>query len=157
MEPRRRAGKEPAIEVGPSHQAEEVEEMEEFAHDMEDEDFVPGDGSTSAHRNGYYEVCGSKRVGTELRGTMVPREVRAKGEDVVDTPILGRLSSHPSVYLRTQVVPPVRTFRGAWYQAIQVCTQAHDVYRVFLVEKGFGDFISILVFCTRHSLVQALA
>ena len=96
-------------------------------------------------------------MGTELRGTMIPREVRAEGEAVVDTTLLGRLGSHPSVYLRAQVVPPDRTFRGAWYQAIQVCTHAHEVYRGFLVEQGFGDFISIPTFRTRHSLVQALA
>ena len=79
MAPRRRAGKDPAIETGPSYQAEEVEEiermdpMEQFAHDVEDEDFVPGPGTTSAPRSGYYEVFGSDGVGTELRGTMVPR------------------------------------------------------------------------------------
>ena len=55
------------------------------------------------------------------------------------------------------MVPSDRTFRGEWFQAIQVCTQAHDVYMVFLVERGFWDFISIPEFRTRHSLVQALA
>ena len=45
MAPRRRAGKEPTIETGPSHQAEEVEEIEQMdplerlAHAVEDEDF----------------------------------------------------------------------------------------------------------------------
>ena len=105
MAPRRRAGKEPAIEAGPSHQAVEVEEiermdpLEQLAHDVEDEDFVPGPGTNLAPRSGYYEVFGSGGVGTELRGTMVQREVREEGEDVVDTPLLGQLGSHPSVYL----------------------------------------------------------
>ena len=127
MAPRCRAGKEPAIEAGPSHVAED-EEMEQFSRNMEDEDYAPGAGSTSAPRSGYYEVFGPDGVGTELRGTIVPREVREADEDVVDTPLLGRLSSHPSMYLCTQVVPLERTFRGSWFQAIQVCNQAHDIY-----------------------------
>ena len=86
MAPRRRAWKEPAIEAGPSHQDEEVEEiehmdpLERLAHAVEDEDFVPGPGVTAAPRSGYYEVFGSDGMGTELRGTMIPREVRAEGE-----------------------------------------------------------------------------
>lgn len=106
--------------------------------------------------SGYYEQFSSSGDGKSHRGSFTVENLADIQRSVQDTPILRNLSSHPSVYLRAQKVPP-QPYRGAWFLAVTACQTAHESLRIFLDDHGFKDFLRINSFRSKHSLVQALA
>ncbi|XP_058192224.1 uncharacterized protein LOC131309633 [Rhododendron vialii] len=107
--------------------------------------------------SGYYEQFSSSGDGKSHRGSFTVENLADIQRSVQDTPILRNLSSHPSVYLRAQKVPPPLPYRGAWFLAVTACQTARESLRIFLDDHGFKDFLRISPFRSRHSLVQALA
>uniref|UniRef100_A0A2N9IQ76 Aminotransferase-like plant mobile domain-containing protein n=1 Tax=Fagus sylvatica TaxID=28930 RepID=A0A2N9IQ76_FAGSY len=73
---------------------------------------------------------------------------------VVDTSLLTGLHSHPSSSVRRCEDPPESIGRGGWSEFCQLLEIARPEYRDFLVELGFGPFLSIRYVHVRHPLVR---
>uniref|UniRef100_A0A2N9H139 Aminotransferase-like plant mobile domain-containing protein n=1 Tax=Fagus sylvatica TaxID=28930 RepID=A0A2N9H139_FAGSY len=73
---------------------------------------------------------------------------------VVDTPLLTNLHNHPSSSVRRCQDPPESIGRGGWSEFSQLLDIARPEYRDFLVELGFGPFLSIRYVHVRHPLVR---
>uniref|UniRef100_A0A2N9I400 Aminotransferase-like plant mobile domain-containing protein n=1 Tax=Fagus sylvatica TaxID=28930 RepID=A0A2N9I400_FAGSY len=73
---------------------------------------------------------------------------------VVDTSLLTNLHNHPSSSVRRCQDPPESIGRGGWSEFSQLLDIAHPEYRDFLVELGFGPFLSIRYVHVRHPLVR---
>uniref|UniRef100_A0A2N9FKF9 Aminotransferase-like plant mobile domain-containing protein n=1 Tax=Fagus sylvatica TaxID=28930 RepID=A0A2N9FKF9_FAGSY len=73
---------------------------------------------------------------------------------VVDTSLLTGLHSHPSSSVRRCQDPPESIGRGGWSEFCQLLEIARPEYRDFLVELGFGPFLSIRYVHVRHPLVR---
>uniref|UniRef100_A0A2N9IJU5 Aminotransferase-like plant mobile domain-containing protein n=1 Tax=Fagus sylvatica TaxID=28930 RepID=A0A2N9IJU5_FAGSY len=66
---------------------------------------------------------------------------------VVDTSLLTGLHSHPSSSVRRCEDPPESIGRGGWSEFCQLLEIARPEYRDFLVELGFGPFLSKSATC----------
>uniref|UniRef100_A0A2N9IKX7 Aminotransferase-like plant mobile domain-containing protein n=1 Tax=Fagus sylvatica TaxID=28930 RepID=A0A2N9IKX7_FAGSY len=73
---------------------------------------------------------------------------------VADTPLLTNLHNHPSSSVRRCQDPPESIGRGGWSEFSQLLDIARPEYRDFLVELGFGPFLSIRYVHVRHPLVR---
>uniref|UniRef100_A0A2N9GJI2 Aminotransferase-like plant mobile domain-containing protein n=1 Tax=Fagus sylvatica TaxID=28930 RepID=A0A2N9GJI2_FAGSY len=73
---------------------------------------------------------------------------------VADTSLLTGLHSHPSSSVRRCEDPPESIGRGGWSEFCQLLEIARPEYRDFLVELGFGPFLSIRYVHVRHPLVR---
>uniref|UniRef100_A0A2N9FIJ2 Aminotransferase-like plant mobile domain-containing protein n=1 Tax=Fagus sylvatica TaxID=28930 RepID=A0A2N9FIJ2_FAGSY len=73
---------------------------------------------------------------------------------VVDTSLLTNLHNHPSSSVRRCQDPPESIGRGGWSEFSQLLDIARPEYRDFLVELGFGPFLSIRYVHVRHPLVR---
>uniref|UniRef100_A0A2N9IQ64 Aminotransferase-like plant mobile domain-containing protein n=1 Tax=Fagus sylvatica TaxID=28930 RepID=A0A2N9IQ64_FAGSY len=76
---------------------------------------------------------------------------------VVDTSLLTGLHSHPSSSVRRCEVFTIllrALVRGGWSEFCQLLEIARPEYRDFLVELGFGPFLSIRYVHVRHPLVR---
>uniref|UniRef100_A0A2N9HKL5 Aminotransferase-like plant mobile domain-containing protein n=1 Tax=Fagus sylvatica TaxID=28930 RepID=A0A2N9HKL5_FAGSY len=73
---------------------------------------------------------------------------------VVDTLLLTNLHNHPSSSVRRCQDPPESIGRGGWSEFSQLLDIARPEYRDFLVELGFGPFLSIRYVHVRHPLVR---
>uniref|UniRef100_A0A2N9H701 Aminotransferase-like plant mobile domain-containing protein n=1 Tax=Fagus sylvatica TaxID=28930 RepID=A0A2N9H701_FAGSY len=73
---------------------------------------------------------------------------------VADTLLLTDLHNHPSSSVRRCQDPPESIGRGGWSEFSQLLDIARPEYRDFLVELGFGPFLSIRYVHVRHPLVR---
>uniref|UniRef100_A0A2N9HFR4 Aminotransferase-like plant mobile domain-containing protein n=1 Tax=Fagus sylvatica TaxID=28930 RepID=A0A2N9HFR4_FAGSY len=73
---------------------------------------------------------------------------------VADTLLLTDLHNHPSSSVRRCQDPPESIGRGGWSEFSQLLDIARPEYRAFLVELGFGPFLSIRYVHVRHPLVR---
>uniref|UniRef100_A0A2N9GA46 Aminotransferase-like plant mobile domain-containing protein n=2 Tax=Fagus sylvatica TaxID=28930 RepID=A0A2N9GA46_FAGSY len=73
---------------------------------------------------------------------------------VADTLLLTNLHNHPSSSVRRCQDPPESIGRGGWSEFSQLLDIARPEYRDFLVELGFGPFLSIRYVHVRHPLVR---
>uniref|UniRef100_A0A2N9IUH9 Aminotransferase-like plant mobile domain-containing protein n=1 Tax=Fagus sylvatica TaxID=28930 RepID=A0A2N9IUH9_FAGSY len=73
---------------------------------------------------------------------------------VADTSLLTNLHNHPSSSVRRCQDPPESIGRGGWSEFSQLLDIARPEYRDFLVELGFGPFLSIRYVHVRHPLVR---
>uniref|UniRef100_A0A2N9F631 Aminotransferase-like plant mobile domain-containing protein n=1 Tax=Fagus sylvatica TaxID=28930 RepID=A0A2N9F631_FAGSY len=73
---------------------------------------------------------------------------------VADTPLLTGLHGHPSSSVRRCEDPPASIGRGGWSEFCQLLEIARPEYRDFLVELGFGPFLSIRYVHVWHPLVR---
>uniref|UniRef100_A0A2N9J9J2 Aminotransferase-like plant mobile domain-containing protein n=1 Tax=Fagus sylvatica TaxID=28930 RepID=A0A2N9J9J2_FAGSY len=75
---------------------------------------------------------------------------------VVDTSLLTNLHNHPSSSVRRCQDPPESIGRGGWSEFSQLLDIARPEYRDFLVELGFGPFLSIRYVHVRHPLASMI-
>uniref|UniRef100_A0A2N9J5Z9 Aminotransferase-like plant mobile domain-containing protein n=1 Tax=Fagus sylvatica TaxID=28930 RepID=A0A2N9J5Z9_FAGSY len=73
---------------------------------------------------------------------------------VEDTPLLTGLIDHPSSLVRRCEDPHESVGRGGWSDFCQLLDVARQEYREFLVELGFGPFLSIRYVHVWHPLVR---
>uniref|UniRef100_A0A2N9IMC4 Aminotransferase-like plant mobile domain-containing protein n=1 Tax=Fagus sylvatica TaxID=28930 RepID=A0A2N9IMC4_FAGSY len=73
---------------------------------------------------------------------------------MADTPLLTGLHGHPLSSVRRCEDPPESIGRGGWSEFCQLLEIARPGYRDFLVELGFGPFLSIRYVHVWHPLVR---
>uniref|UniRef100_A0A2N9GED5 Uncharacterized protein n=1 Tax=Fagus sylvatica TaxID=28930 RepID=A0A2N9GED5_FAGSY len=63
--------------------------------------------------------------------------------EISDTPLLTNLLAHPSSLVRRCQEPPDSAGRGGWSDFCRLLEASRPEYREFLIELGFGPFLSI--------------
>uniref|UniRef100_A0A2N9EX96 Aminotransferase-like plant mobile domain-containing protein n=1 Tax=Fagus sylvatica TaxID=28930 RepID=A0A2N9EX96_FAGSY len=73
--------------------------------------------------------------------------------EISDTPLLTNLLAHPSSLVRRCQEPPYSAGRGGWSEFSRLLAVSRPEYREFLVELGFGPFLSIPYVSVYHPAV----
>uniref|UniRef100_A0A2N9FS54 Aminotransferase-like plant mobile domain-containing protein n=1 Tax=Fagus sylvatica TaxID=28930 RepID=A0A2N9FS54_FAGSY len=73
--------------------------------------------------------------------------------EISDTPLLTNLLAHPSSLVRRCQEPPESAGRGGWSEFSRLLAASRPEYREFLIELGFGPFLSIPYVSVYHPAV----
>uniref|UniRef100_A0A2N9FEH4 Aminotransferase-like plant mobile domain-containing protein n=1 Tax=Fagus sylvatica TaxID=28930 RepID=A0A2N9FEH4_FAGSY len=73
--------------------------------------------------------------------------------EISDTPLLTNLLAHPSSLVRRCQEPPDSAGRGGWSDFCRLLAASRPEYREFLIELGFGPFLSIPYVSVYHPAV----
>uniref|UniRef100_A0A2N9FXS5 Aminotransferase-like plant mobile domain-containing protein n=1 Tax=Fagus sylvatica TaxID=28930 RepID=A0A2N9FXS5_FAGSY len=73
--------------------------------------------------------------------------------EISDTPLLTNLLAHPSSLVRRCQEPPDSAGRGGWSDFCRLLEASRPEYREFLIELGFGPFLSIPYVSVYHPAV----
>uniref|UniRef100_A0A2N9HDB6 Aminotransferase-like plant mobile domain-containing protein n=1 Tax=Fagus sylvatica TaxID=28930 RepID=A0A2N9HDB6_FAGSY len=73
--------------------------------------------------------------------------------EISDTPLLTNLLAHPSSLVRRCQEPPESAGRGGWSDFGRLLAASRPEYREFLIELGFGPFLSIPYVSVYHPAV----
>uniref|UniRef100_A0A2N9GPL5 Aminotransferase-like plant mobile domain-containing protein n=1 Tax=Fagus sylvatica TaxID=28930 RepID=A0A2N9GPL5_FAGSY len=73
--------------------------------------------------------------------------------EISDTPLLTNLLAHPSSLVRRCQEPPDSAGRGGWSDFGRLLAVSRPEYREFLIELGFGPFLSIPYVSVYHPAV----
>uniref|UniRef100_A0A2N9FSF7 Aminotransferase-like plant mobile domain-containing protein n=1 Tax=Fagus sylvatica TaxID=28930 RepID=A0A2N9FSF7_FAGSY len=73
--------------------------------------------------------------------------------EISDTPLLTNLLAHPSSLVRRCQEPPYSAGRGGWSEFSRLLAVSRPEYREFLIELGFGPFLSIPYVSVYHPAV----
>uniref|UniRef100_A0A2N9HXV4 Aminotransferase-like plant mobile domain-containing protein n=1 Tax=Fagus sylvatica TaxID=28930 RepID=A0A2N9HXV4_FAGSY len=73
--------------------------------------------------------------------------------EISDTPLLTNLLAHPSSLVRRCQEPPDSAGRGGWSDFSRLLAASRPEYREFLIELGFGPFLSIPYVSVYHPAV----
>uniref|UniRef100_A0A2N9F750 Aminotransferase-like plant mobile domain-containing protein n=1 Tax=Fagus sylvatica TaxID=28930 RepID=A0A2N9F750_FAGSY len=73
--------------------------------------------------------------------------------EISDTPLLTNLLAHPSSLVRRCQEPPESVGRGGWSEFSRLLAASRPEYREFLIELGFGPFLSIPYVSVYHPAV----
>uniref|UniRef100_A0A2N9IE52 Aminotransferase-like plant mobile domain-containing protein n=1 Tax=Fagus sylvatica TaxID=28930 RepID=A0A2N9IE52_FAGSY len=73
--------------------------------------------------------------------------------EISDTPLLTNLLAHPSSLVRRCQEPPYSAGRGGWSEFSRLLAASRPEYREFLIELGFGPFLSIPYVSVYHPAV----
>uniref|UniRef100_A0A2N9GZ26 Aminotransferase-like plant mobile domain-containing protein n=1 Tax=Fagus sylvatica TaxID=28930 RepID=A0A2N9GZ26_FAGSY len=73
--------------------------------------------------------------------------------EISDTPLLTNLLAHPSSLVRRCQEPPESAGRGGWSDFSRLLAASRPEYREFLIELGFGPFLSIPYVSVYHPAV----
>uniref|UniRef100_A0A2N9ET30 Aminotransferase-like plant mobile domain-containing protein n=1 Tax=Fagus sylvatica TaxID=28930 RepID=A0A2N9ET30_FAGSY len=73
--------------------------------------------------------------------------------EISDTPLLTNLLAHPSSLVRRCQEPPGSAGRGGWSEFSRLLAASRPEYREFLIELGFGPFLSIPYVSVYHPAV----
>uniref|UniRef100_A0A2N9HKG6 Aminotransferase-like plant mobile domain-containing protein n=1 Tax=Fagus sylvatica TaxID=28930 RepID=A0A2N9HKG6_FAGSY len=73
--------------------------------------------------------------------------------EISDTPLLTNLLAHPSSLVRRCQEPPYSAGRGGWSEFSRLLAASRPEYKEFLIELGFGPFLSIPYVSVYHPAV----
>uniref|UniRef100_A0A2N9EGT4 Uncharacterized protein n=1 Tax=Fagus sylvatica TaxID=28930 RepID=A0A2N9EGT4_FAGSY len=73
--------------------------------------------------------------------------------EISDTPLLTNLLAHPSSLVRRCQEPPYSAGRGGWSEFSRLLAVSRPEYREFLIELGFGPFLSIPYVSVYHPAI----
>uniref|UniRef100_A0A2N9IJK4 Aminotransferase-like plant mobile domain-containing protein n=1 Tax=Fagus sylvatica TaxID=28930 RepID=A0A2N9IJK4_FAGSY len=73
--------------------------------------------------------------------------------EISDTPLLTNLLAHPSSLVRRCQEPPYSAGRGGWSEFSRLLAVSRPEYKEFLIELGFGPFLSIPYVSVYHPAV----
>uniref|UniRef100_A0A2N9G5P8 Aminotransferase-like plant mobile domain-containing protein n=1 Tax=Fagus sylvatica TaxID=28930 RepID=A0A2N9G5P8_FAGSY len=110
----------------------------------------PSDAPSAAPRRASYQVDGYPP-----HGGIRPRYPVAV--EISDTPLLTNLLAHPSSLVRRCQEPPYSAGRGGWSEFSRLLAVSRPEYREFLIELGFGPFLSIPYVSVYHPAIGALS
>uniref|UniRef100_A0A2N9H3E6 Aminotransferase-like plant mobile domain-containing protein n=1 Tax=Fagus sylvatica TaxID=28930 RepID=A0A2N9H3E6_FAGSY len=106
----------------------------------------PSDAPSACTSSSSYQVDGYPP-----QGGIRPRYPVAV--EISDTPLLTNLLAHPSSLVRRCQEPPDSAGRGGWSDFCRLLEASRPEYREFLIELGFGPFLSIPYVSVYHPAV----